>query len=316
MIVAENITKYYGAHAAVQGISFTINKGEVVGLLGLNGAGKTTTLRVLSGLLVPTSGKINIDGVDVIAGGEDIRSRIGFLPETPPLYPEMTVEDFLTFVARIKGLKERDVKAAVNRSLKDADLEDRRSHVIETLSHGYKRRVGIAHAIVHSPPLILLDEPTSGLDPVQIVHMRQLIRGLKDRHTVIVSSHILSEISQMCDRILVLQRGRIVADATEESLGKKVAGASTITIEVRGTPATLASALGRVGAVQRHVVDRHEGTMMTATVDLTSDDREAVAKAIIDAGLGLRRLDRTSLELESIFMQLTGGNAAKEVANA
>jgi ABC-2 type transport system ATP-binding protein len=316
VITAQNITKYYGAHAAVQGISFQINKGEVVGLLGLNGAGKTTTLRILSGLIVPTSGNIVIDGVDVAASGEDIRSRIGFLPETPPLYPEMTVEDFLVFVARIKGVPEKEVVAAVQRSLEAADITGVRDSIIDTLSHGYRRRVGIAHAIVHSPALILLDEPTSGLDPVQIVHMRKLIRGLATRHTIIVSSHILSEIQQLCDRILVLQKGRIVAEGTEVELGRRVAGGSTITVEVRGTPAGLAEALRRARGVTAHVIDSNDNETIVATVELAADTREDLAKAIVDSGLGLRRLDRASLELESIFLQLTGNKAAPETAHA
>lgn len=303
MIVVDNVTKYYGERAAVQGVSFTIERGEVVGLLGLNGAGKTTTLKMLSGVLLPTSGRIVIDGVDLATGLDEVRARIGFLPEVPPLYPEMRVRDFLTFVAHIKGLK-GDVTAQVNSSLADTDLTAAAEEFIGTLSNGFKRRVGIAQAIVHRPALIVLDEPTAGLDPKQMVQMRQLIRSLKARHTVIVSSHILSEIETTCDRLIVIDHGRIAGMGTEAELASNVTGGTNVLVEVRGSREALEAAVRAGGHTV--TIDREDHGVITARVELTTDTREDLAKLIISAGLGLRRLERVELELESIFLSLTG----------
>lgn len=309
MIVCENVSKYYGERAAVSGVSFTIQDGEVVGLLGLNGAGKTTTLRMLSGVLVPTNGRLLVDGVDLAQAPDAVRAKIGFLPEPPPLYPDMRVCDFLEFVAHIKGLK-GDVRAAVDEALGACDLVGAREQFIGTLSHGYQRRVGIAQAIVHKPALILLDEPTSGLDPVQVVQMRKLIRNLGKKHTVLVSSHILSEIQQMCDRVLLLQQGKLVADGAPQALSQQAETATTVTIEVRGPREALAQALAKAAQVARHTIEREEQGVTHATVELTSDAREELARALVEAGLGLRRLERVRLELESVFLKLAAGDHA------
>jgi ABC-2 type transport system ATP-binding protein len=240
---------------------------------------------------------------------EAARARVGFLPETPPLYPEMTVEAFLRFVARINGVQGGDVEGAVDRAVRAAAIADRRRDRIGTLSHGYQRRVGIAHVIVHKPALILLDEPTSGLDPVQILQMRGLIRSLREEHTVMVSSHILSEMHQMCDRILVLNEGRIVAEGSEEELAGHVSGATTVDLEVRASRDALAGALKSIAAVTRHEIKREAGGVLEATIEMASDGREELAQALVQGGLGLRRIDRSNLGLESIFLQLTGDRA-------
>ena len=225
----------------------------------------------------------------------------------------MTVAGFLTFVARIKGVS-RDLATAVRRALEVTDLVDVADDQIRTLSHGYMRRVGIAQAVVHKPPLVLLDEPTSGLDPVQVVHMRKLIRSLAGEHTILVSSHILGEIHQVCDRILVVKNGRIVAVGSEEELAGKVGAATTVRVEVRGDAAKLATTLGKIPAVIRHSVSHEEAGVTEATVELKSDAREEIARTLVQAGLGLRKLERVQLELESIFLELTGGvDANKEV---
>ena len=309
MIVADKISKYYGSFAAISELSFSIGRNEVIGLLGLNGAGKTTTLRILSGLLVPSSGSIQVDGIDMATDPELVRSRIGFLPETPPLYPDMTVEGYLKFVARINGCH-GDLDDAITAAIEAVEIADRRSARIGTLSHGYQRRVGIAHAIVHDPALILLDEPTSGLDPVQIVQMRERIRALKQRHTVIVSSHILSEMHQMCDRIFVLHEGKVVAEGTEDELAAGLSGATTIDLEVRASRSQLQSALANVVGVTSHEVTREVEGILEVVVQLDSDNREALAEALVGAGVALRRLDHSNLGLESIFLQLTGGNGS------
>lgn len=304
MIVAEKLTKYYGDHAAIADVSFEIQSGEVVGLLGLNGAGKTTTLRVLSGLLVPTAGHVSLDGIDTAEEPEAVRSHIGFLPEIPPLYPEMRVAEYLIFAARIKGF-DGDLDAALNDALRATDLNNVRHDFIGTLSHGFKRRVGIAQAIVHRPKLILLDEPTSGLDPRQIVHMRGLIRNLRSNNTILLSSHILREVEQVCDRIIVLQNGRVVASGTPDELARKVAGNTTVKVEVRGAATELAAALNKAAEVAKHDIDHESGGLTSATVELKSDSLEALAKTLVDSGLGLRGLQRVQLELENTFLKLT-----------
>ncbi|HET6343963.1 MAG TPA: ABC transporter ATP-binding protein [Myxococcota bacterium] len=310
MIEAENVTKYYGAHAAVRDLSFNIAEGEVVGLLGLNGAGKTTTLRILSGLLVPTSGTVRVGGLDMAREPEAARALLGFLPETPPLYPEMTVADYLTFAARIKGVHQ-GLADALEQTLAATDLTEVRDERLGTLSHGYHRRAGIAQAIIHKPALILLDEPTSGLDPVQVVHMRKLIRNLRGKNTIMVSSHILGEIHQLCDRIFVLQEGRIAAEGNEEQLAARVAQTTRVSVEVRGDRQRLVVALGKAGAVS-HAIEREGEGVTAATVELQTDSREELARLLVQEGLGLRRLERVRLELESIFLQLTGGAQGKE----
>jgi ABC-2 type transport system ATP-binding protein len=305
MIVAGHISKYYGDRAAVSDVSFTIREGEVVGLLGLNGAGKTTILKVLSGLLLPTAGSVRIGELDMALHPERARARIGFLPEQPPLYPEMTVEAYLRFVAHIKGYG-GDVSVAIDDAVEAADLTSVRRQRIGTLSYGFQRRVGIAQAVVHKPALILLDEPTSGLDPVQIVQMRNLIRGLRGKNTLLVSSHVLREIHQVCDRIFVLQEGQIAAEGSEEELAGRLATTTQLTVEVRAAADALKEALGRVQGVRGHQIGKEEQGITQATVELEQDTREELARTLVEAGLGLRRLERVQLELESIFMKLTG----------
>jgi ABC-2 type transport system ATP-binding protein len=309
MINAEHISKYYGARAAVRDLTFSIQKGEVVGLLGRNGAGKTTILKILSGLLVPTSGRLRIGEIDMREGPAALCAHIGFLPDTPPLYPEMTVEAYLSFVAHIKGVR-RGLAAMLERALAATDLGKVRHDRIDTLSQGYRRRVGIAQAIVHAPALVLLDEPTSSLDPEQVVHMRQLIRGLAHEHTVIVSSHLLAEIEKTCDRLLLLDQGRIIAEGSEQELGRRLSSALAVEIEVRGSGADLTRILSTLAAVHQHRLVSEVDGMAHATVELTVDVREELARAIVQAGMGLRRLERVRVELEDIFLSLTATASA------
>jgi ABC-2 type transport system ATP-binding protein len=310
MIEAEHITKYYGDRAAVSNVSFNIAEGEVVGLLGLNGAGKTTILKILSGLLVPTSGRVVIDGIEMSRSPEEARKRIGFLPEQPPLYGEMDVDGFLRFAARIRGVGE--VEAAVDRAVTAADLTGVRFQRIDTLSHGFQRRVGIAQAVVHQPALVLLDEPTSGLDPKQIVTMRELLSGLRGKNTIMVSSHNLPEIEQVCDRIFMVKEGQIAAEGSGQELAQRVAQRNRFAIEVRAAAGALRAALASFGDViaDKTVVEENQG-ITRATVELTRDSREELAASLVSAGLGLRRFERVELELEGIFMELTG--TAREV---
>src|SRR5712692_3042713 len=249
MIQVDGLTKYYGEQAAIRDLTFTIERGEVIGFLGLNGAGKTTTLRILGCVLLPTSGRVQIDGLDVAVDTHEIRKRIGFLPDVPPLYPEMTVSPYLEFVARLRGVPAEQVKSRVAKVEEQMAITDVCEEVIGSLSHGYRQRVGLAQALVHNPALLVMDEPTSGLDPVQIVEMRNLIRSLRGSHTILLSSHILSEISQTCDRLLVIQAGEIVAQGSEQELASRMGGAGAVELEVRGLAARALEVVKAVAGV-------------------------------------------------------------------
>jgi ABC-2 type transport system ATP-binding protein len=233
VIEIQNLFEYYGSKRVLGPISATIQEGEIVGLLGLNGAGKTTTLRILACDLLPSSGSVKIDGVDVVEHPEQVRARIGYLPDRPPLYDEMTVDEFLRFVARLRGLSKDGLSQRVGEVLDSTGLSGVQHDPIGSLSHGFRQRVGIAQAIVHRPKLVVLDEPISGLDPVQIVEMRDLVRRLAGEHTVLVSSHILGEISETCDRILVVGDGKIVASGSEAELTAELSGSNRVTLTVR-----------------------------------------------------------------------------------
>ena len=305
MIVAENLTKYYGSRIALDDVSFAIESREVVGLLGLNGVGKTTTLRILSGLLVPSSGTVRVHGIDMARDPEGLRARIGFAPETPPLYEDMGVCEFLTFVAHIRGMTGK-VAPAVDEALAALDLTSVADAPISTLSHGYRRRVGIAQAIVNRPELILLDEPTGGLDPVQVVQMRELILSLRARHAIMLSSHALGEVQKVCDRILVLQKGRIAVQGSEAELAARLAGNTSVRLEVRGARAALEQALAPTGHRLVAVDSEREG-ITRATVELRDDAREELVRILVQAGLGVRRLEPREVEIESIFLELIRG---------
>jgi len=219
MIEVKDLSRYYGTFPALQNVSFSIRPGEIVGLLGLNGAGKTTCLRVLTGFLIPASGEVLIDGQNVFSNPHEVKSKIGYLPETPPLYPEMTVEDYLRFVARLRGISSADFSREFLRVTELTELTGARRALIRQLSLGYRKRVGIAQAIVGSPPVLIFDEPISGLDPRQIVEVRKLLRSLAGKHTILISSHILTEVSQTCDRVIVIHRGRLAGEIPHQDLG-------------------------------------------------------------------------------------------------
>ena len=311
MIIAKRIIKDYGELRAVSEVDFEIKAGECIGLLGLNGAGKSTLLRMLACLLTPTSGTITVDGVDVTGDSEVVRRKIGYLPEEPPLYTEMTVEAFLEFVARLRKVPENLVKNRVATVVAQCQIGDKLDSRIETLSYGYKKRVGIAQAIVHQPPLVILDEPVAGLDPAQIVEMREMVKGLRGSHTVILSSHILTEISQTCDRLLIMHQGKVVASGTEEELSGRKAGATVLTVLIKGDRAAAESA---VRALRPDLVSAASGLepgTVLLTVEASSDIRAEVSRAVVQAGLGLLGLERKEDLLESIFLKLTGRGERK-----
>jgi ABC-2 type transport system ATP-binding protein len=331
MISAQGLTKYYGDRAAIQDLSFDIAKGEIVGILGLNGAGKTTTLRVLACLLLPSAGRVSINGLDIFESPHEIRKQVGFLPEVPPLYQEMTVEGYLAFTGELRGMKSRDARRRVDEVLEITQTKDVRGDVIASLSHGYRQRVGIGQAIVHQPGVLILDEPIAGLDPVQIVEMRQMIRGLKGRHTILVSSHILPEISQTCDRIMVIRDGRIVASGSEEELMSHLSSRKRLRLLVRGEKEPVQKLISGIDGVVK--VELHNPTEVAPyrgeepllaqhlEVETSKDLREALSREIVQAGFGLLQISPAEPELESIFIQLThtggkgvgGGKGGKEV---
>jgi ABC-2 type transport system ATP-binding protein len=308
LIEVEHLTKSYGQARAVNDISFKVEKGEILGFLGPNGAGKTTTMRILTGYLPATGGTARIAGFDVFEQSMDVRKRIGYLPETPPLYPEMTVEDYLTFVARIKGVAPDAVGKRVEESLRMTNVLDRRKELIKRLSRGYKQRVGIAQAIVHNPDVVILDEPTVGLDPNQIKEVRNLIKGLAGDHTIILSTHILPEVEMTCDRVVIINKGKIAAIDTTENLTTQLKGGERVVIQVKGSAGSVERILESIDGVKQVEVKSSDGSeVVGATVESEqgTDLRAQIASRIVGGGLDLLELRAVNLSLEEIFMQLT-----------
>jgi ABC-2 type transport system ATP-binding protein len=313
--------KYYGDYRAIGPISVTIERGQVVGLLGLNGAGKTTTLRILACDLLPTSGQVRIDGIDVISEPERIRARVGYLPDTPPLYGEMTVREYLRFAAKLRGVSNKVVGKRVEEVLGLTELSAVADTMIQTLSHGFRQRVGIAQAIVHQPAVVVLDEPISGLDPVQIVEMRQLIRNLKQEHAVVISSHILSEISETCDRILVIRDGQIAASGTEAELSAQLHGGMTIDVTVNRPAELEPTAVIDFIASSPHIerveklLPREVGErILSLRVTMSTDERHSLVSNLVDRGCSLLELARSERELENVFLQLSEARGASSAA--
>jgi ABC-2 type transport system ATP-binding protein len=305
MIEVKGLTKYYGEHAAIHDLNFAISSGEVIGFLGLNGAGKTTTLKVLGCVLLPTAGEVTVDGIDIARDPHAVRRRIGFLPDTPPLYGEMTVGRYLTFAAELRGVAGSAAARAVAEAEEKTATREVHDQLISSLSHGYRQRVGVAQALVHKPKLLILDEPTSGLDPVQIVEMRATVRALRGEHTILLSSHILSEISQTCDRLLVIQRGEIVAQGTEQELASQLGGGGTIEVEVAGPSARAIEAARTVTGIGECTVIRESDGVALISLQGPPDLRPKVARALVGNGIDLLRIDKGAARLESIFLQLT-----------
>lgn len=310
MIDVEHLHKVYGSTTAIRDITFRVEPGEILGFLGPNGAGKTTTMRILTGYLPATSGTARVADFDVHQDSMAVRQRIGYLPESPPLYLDMTVAGYLNFVGRIKGLSAGDRPQQVAATLARCGLEDKRDVLIRKLSKGYRQRVGIAQALVHDPPVIVLDEPTSGLDPRQNNEVRQLIRSLAGDHTIILSTHILPEVSATCSRIAIINQGQVVAIDSPEALMNKLAGELTYEVEVRGDRAAIQHHLGTVAGVAQ-VEELSPATEPTphhrfqVTAHQGAVPGEAIAATLVNAGLGLGELRRHQASLEDVFLNLT-----------
>jgi ABC-2 type transport system ATP-binding protein len=313
MIVVDNVSKYYGSRRAVADLSFEIREGECIGFLGLNGAGKSTTLRLLSCLLLPTSGRISVRGLDVVTHPHEIRKFIGYLPDTPPLYPEMTVREYLDFTGRLRRLAGAELDKRRDRVISVCSLKDVERSQISQLSHGYRQRVGIAQAIIHAPSLLILDEPIQGLDPVQIVEMRKMIGELRGEHTILLSTHILTEIEATCDRILVMHNGHIAAQGTEQQLSSHLLANRMLELEVRGSVEALKAALAPISEVQKLQIEVRSDGALAAHLQVDDSARERVSRAIVQAGLGLLAMHSESNGLEAVFLQLssTGAKSAQ-----
>jgi ABC-2 type transport system ATP-binding protein len=302
MIVANELTKAYGTFTALAGVSFEARRGEILGFLGPNGAGKTTTMRILTGYMPPSSGTATVAGFDVLEDSLEVRRRVGYLPETVPLYPEMSGREYLVFMGSLRKLEELDER--VEDALEQVDLVDRADSLIGNLSKGLRQRVGLAQALLHRPEVLILDEPTIGLDPAQIIEVRDLIRELGKERTVMLSTHILSEAQQVCDRVLIINKGRLVAEDTPANLSAQLAGADRIRVRSSAQAADLVKLLKKVPGVKTVEATRESGT-----VEVTStpgrDLRPILARRIVEADLDLLELTSGGVSLENIFLQLT-----------
>ncbi len=321
MIEVEHLHKVYGSTVALEDISFTVEPGEILGFLGPNGAGKTTTMRILTGYLPATSGTARVAEYDVHTDSIAVRQRIGYLPEKPPLYLDMTVEAFLHFVARLKGIAAGDRFERVNHAMERCGLEEKEAVLIRKLSKGYRQRVGIAQAIVHDPPVIVLDEPTSGLDPRQNSEVRDLIRSLAGDHTIILSTHILPEVDATCNRVAIINRGQLIAAGTLDTLMHQLTGALSYEVEVRGASADIRQALLNIPEVSgveplTSQDQRDSRCRFQVTPAADKDPGEAIAATLVQAGFGLCELRRQQASLEDIFLNLTMEETAEETATA
>lgn len=315
MIQVSGLTRRYGAVTAVSALSFCIEKGEIVGFLGPNGAGKTTTMNMLTGCLRPTAGTIILGGFDIETDADQARRMIGYLPENPPLYPDMTVDEYLGFVCQLKKCAlPRD--AHLTQVCAMAGLTDVRGRLIRNLSKGYRQRVGLAQALVGDPQVLILDEPTVGLDPKQIIEIREVIRSLGRQHTVILSSHILPEVQAVCDRILVIDHGSIVADGTPSELSERMEGAEQLDMTIEGEPDAVLSALQAVPGVASAALSAEDGkkSVYRITAEPDADIRRAVFDALSQNHMAILSMQQVALSLEDIFLQLTGSEPAAEDA--
>jgi len=307
LISVENLTKRYATKTVIEGMSFQVQQGEILGFLGPNGAGKTTTMRMITGYMPATGGTIKVDGLDVADQPLEVRRRIGYLPENPPLYPEMSVLGYLQFVGKLKGVSSAGLSDEVNRVMDKVNITDVQTRIISKLSKGYKQRVGIAQAMLNDPPVLILDEPTIGLDPKQIQEVRELVKGLAGSHTVVLSTHILPEVEQTCHRVIIIDHGKIVAVDTPQNLRLQIQGAARVFIEVDGPAPEVSAALKSLpGVVEVRLANENGARNRYEVASETGRDvRVDLARTVVNKGWGLLELHSENMSLEDIFIKLT-----------
>jgi ABC-2 type transport system ATP-binding protein len=319
MIQVEGLTKKYARHVAVNDISFSVDKGDIVGFLGPNGAGKTTTMRMLTCFLPPTEGKATVAGFDVFEQSFEVKKRIGYLPEAPPLYPEMSVRDYLTFVARLKNVPAGEVNSRTEQVMERCSVADVKHKLISKLSKGYRQRVGLAQAIIHNPDVLILDEPTSGLDPKQITETRELIQSLSGEHTIILSTHILPEVEAVCRKVIIINKGRLVATDSVENLKSRAGIGNAVQLQVetagQGDGIVVQQRLEQVSGVKKVLARGATGDRYLFEVESLpgQNARGDLARAVVHAGWNLLEL-KSPYTLEEVYLTLTGGSAEENAA--
>jgi ABC-2 type transport system ATP-binding protein len=317
MITVKELTKRYARNTAVDHISFEIQKGQIVGFLGPNGAGKTTTMRMLTCFMPPTAGTATVAGFDVLEEPMEVKKRIGYLPETPPLYPEMRTGEYLEFVGRLKGLSKSELSKRVDYVCERCSVADVREKLISKLSKGYRQRVGLAQAIIHNPDVLILDEPTAGLDPKQINETRDLIKSLAGDHTIILSTHILPEVEQTCEQVIIIAKGKVIATDSVSNLQNRARGVESVLLEVAGRngevdPAVVQTRLEKITGVSKVHFKEKRQRRNIFEIESVKDKlvRGDLARAVVEAGWDLNELRSSAMSLEEVFLQLTGDHAA------
>ena len=306
MIQAKNLTHFYGPYPAIQDVNFGVRKGEILGFLGPNGAGKTTTMRIITGFVPPSRGQVTLDGFDVVEQSLDARSRVGYLPETVPLYTDMSVNNYLKYMGTLRGMPPGEKKARLGEVIDVCRLGDYRKTQIGKLSKGFRQRVGIAQAIIHQPQVLVLDEPTIGIDPIQVVETRKLIQELGRDQTVVLSSHILPEVSMICDRVLIINEGHIVAEDTPKNLAEGLQGVERLEVEIGGPAAEVLPVLKGIRGVNDVAHSNRDGRhTYTIQAESGQDLRDAISQEVVSNGWSLRGLQMVGMSLEEIFLRLT-----------
>ena len=308
MIEVNGVSKMFGAFPAISDISFRVEPGEILGFLGPNGAGKSTTMKIITGFMPPTDGNVTIAGYDIVTDSLEARKHIGYLPETVPLYTDMTIKDYLEYMGRLRGMSRDYINQRISEVIDICNLGDYYSTIISKLSKGFRQRVGIAQAILHEPDVLVLDEPTIGIDPIQVVETRQLIKNLGGEHTLIVSTHILPEVSQICERVIIIHEGQIIAEDTPENLAQRLVGSERLDLDVKGPQQDVLVALQQVEGVREAVrLEGQPGSVPRYRVqsELGIEIRAELASTVINSGWGLLRLDGVIMSLEEIFLRLT-----------
>ncbi|MDZ7262350.1 MAG: ABC transporter ATP-binding protein [candidate division KSB1 bacterium] len=308
MIEVDRLTRFFGNVVAIEDVSFQVEKGEILGFLGPNAAGKTTTMRILTCYLPATRGTARVAGYDVFEDSLEVRKRIGYLPENPPLYPEMTVYSYLNFVSKIKGVDGKIRRKKIDEVMEKTNISHVKDTIIKNLSKGFKQRVGLAQALIHDPEVLILDEPTIGLDPKQIIEVRELIKSLAGEHTIILSTHILPEVSMTCERVVIINKGKIVAEDTPENLTAKLRGSERLSLEVEGPIPEVQTKLQKIKGVTKVVVEqKQDGSRAHYAVEsqLNLDVRKELAKTVVESGWGLYEMRPIGMSLEEVFLHLT-----------